>query len=109
MFVKMTQKQAQHVKWLALYQGGIHVTLFSVVIEITSIAKNMLNLVYARYSLDLFLFFFCFVLHNYAEHCAQFCQGKNKPQHKNGTYDFIFCVCAFFSLFLDQETVLYHG
>ena len=47
MFVKMTQKQAQHVKWLALYQGGIHVTPFSVVIEITSIAKNILNLVYA--------------------------------------------------------------
>ena len=28
MFIKMTQKQAQHVKWLALYQGAIHVTPF---------------------------------------------------------------------------------
>ena len=38
------------------------------------------------------VFFFGF--HNYAEHYAQFCRGKNKPQHKNGTYMISFFVCV---------------
>ena len=73
-FVKVTQKQAQHVKWLALYQDGIHVTPFSVVIEISKEhAQLCLCPDYACYSLLLFLFFFLVfiimqnTMHNFAE------------------------------------------
>ena len=47
-----------------------------------------------QFTLISVFFFFFFGFHNYADYYAQFCRGKNKPQHKNGTYMISFFVCV---------------